>query len=456
MKKNWAVYLAVSTLLFLGVSCMSSDDGSDVVLSPFALVKSFSIGNIKSTYPAFTSTGEDTVVVKTIATTAYPFTIDQAAGLIYNIDSLPYCTNTSKLVISASVTGYLSMYVDSTDSYEYFSSTDSLDFSYPRRIRVLAADTEYHKDYTVSVNVHQVEPELMQWSEYQAPQGLVPQRAVELDGKMYLFGAAGDGSQVVTSAELAGEPVWSSFKAVSGFQSAADLATINKFGDALYAIAGGNLYKSVDAVEWSVVLQGEELVAIVGVSEQAGEMWLASADRLLCGNGAEFKAECRLPSGFPLYGLSIASYPLAHNRNIIRYMAIGYTAADKNSAPVVWSRISNEDAWVKYDNGNQYPCPQLNGLAVFRYDNDLYAFGGAGKAGDTDVEAFDSLYVSKDNGIVWKTPKTFYHRMPRGLSGCDAPFAATADSHNFIWIVTGGENAMVWKGIINRLGFKNR
>jgi hypothetical protein len=34
------------------------------------------------------------------------------------------------------------------------------------------------------------------------------------------------------------------------------------------------------------------------------------------------------------------------------------------------------------------------------------------------------------------------------------PFVVTVDSNNVIWIVTGGDDKAVWKGLINRLGFK--
>ena len=71
MKKNFATYLAMFALLFLGVSCVHNDD-EEVVQSPCALITAFSLNNITSSYHDFTSTGDDTVVVKTIATTAMP------------------------------------------------------------------------------------------------------------------------------------------------------------------------------------------------------------------------------------------------------------------------------------------------------------------------------------------------------------------------------------------------
>ena len=40
------------------------------------------------------------------------------------------------------------------------------------------------------------------------------------------------------------------------------------------------------------------------------------------------------------------------------------------------------------------------------------------------------------------------------LKGVDVPFAVAVDSDNYMWIITADEGVGVWKGIINRLGFK--
>ena len=91
---------------------------------------------------------------------------------------------------------------------------------------------------------------------------------------------------------------------------------------------------------------------------------------------------------------------------------------------------------------------------MLRYDDFLYAFGGAGVAHGEAAVAFSSFYISRDNGITWKTPGGFYQRTPADLQGYDAPFAATVDSNNVMWIVCAGEKPVVWKGVVNRLGFK--
>jgi hypothetical protein len=136
-------------------------------------------------------------------------------------------------------------------------------------------------------------------------------------------------------------------------------------------------------------------------------------------------------------------------------MLVGYTDKECANAPKVWSKLSTENDWVIYDNAdNPYPCPALAGLAVVRYDNSLYAFGGKGKVGDNEVEAFNSFYISRDNGVAWKAPDGFYQRMPEVLKGKNLSFVTFVDSDNYIWIITDNDEVGTLKGKINRLGFK--
>lgn len=456
MKKYLAVFLAMSSLLFMGVSCVSSDE-DDVQLSPYALLKSFSLGNIRSAYPAFTSTGEDTVVIKTIATTAYPFTINQATGEVFNYDSLPYNTDVSKLVTGMSAVGVVSIYVDSTETYEHFVASDSTDFTAPRKFRIYSADAQYYKDYTIRVNVHQVEPDLMVWNRSLSESAVEPVRLIEFDGQMRLFGTSANGKPVVMSAAMAGEPQWYPLD-VTGIASPSAFRTIQKFAGRLYAVSGGDLYCSENATDWSLLLQGYGFEAIIGASDDDGKLWLATADAIYStADGSAVTSEGAVPADFPLYGVSAASYPMSHNKGIVRYMLVGHATPEMDGRPFVWSRISTESRWVKYDNiGNPYPCPALKDLAVLRYNDFLYAFGGKGTVAGETVEPFSAFYVSRDNGIVWKADPSFYQRLPKELSGNSSPFAATVDSDNYVWIVCGGDSIVSWKGIINRLGFNNK
>ena len=115
----------------------------------------------------------------------------------------------------------------------------------------------------------------------------------------------------------------------------------------------------------------------------------------------------------------------------------------------------SEGQWVNYNNAeNQYPCPALKGLSIVRYDNFFYALGGSGTAEGVRVKAFESFYVSRDNGIIWKSLENYYQQIPSELMGNNNAFVVAVDSRNYMWIVNSGNGAATYRGIINRLGFK--
>lgn len=453
MKNKLAIYFSVLAMMFVASSCFN--DVSDVAEYPYAYIKTFSVGDITSSYPDFTATGNDTTVVRTISGSAYPFTINHLSGEVYNADSLPYATDITKIVVKMSIEGRASMYDENTGVFDYFTSEDSLDFTLPRRVRITSQDGTFSKDYTVSVNAHKVNPEMMVWSEIARPVGVTPEKAIEYNGNMLLFGKSFDGNPAVVSTPVASNVVWSACQAVT-LPFDVDFSTMHLFNDILYVLAGGDLYASTDMVNWQAVSQGNNLVAIIGASDTDGFMWAANSENLFrTADGITFETVSALPQNFPLYGVSTSSYALSHHAGIVRYMLVGYVTPEKAGSPKVWSKLSNENAWVEYANaGNPYPCPALDGLTVVHYDKFLYAFGGKGNVGGSEVEPFSSFYISKDNGIVWKAPEDYYQLMPAALKSCASAFVAVADSKNFVWIVTADENVGAWRGIINRLGFK--
>lgn len=446
MKNSFAIFLMVFVVVAVFSSCSNDDDAAN---NPYAYIKSFGVGDIKSEYPV----GEDSVVVKTIGMEGYPFTINQVTGEIYNGDSLPYKTNLTKIVVNMSVEGVAQIFDENSGAYEYFSSSDSIDFTSPRKFKILSLDGNYSKDYTVSINAHKVEPNMMEWNRVARLENVLPLKALEFKGNMFVFGVS-EGKPVVAISPIEGDVAWEKFD-LGGLSLAADFSAIQQFNGELYAVADGALYKSADAVSWNIVPQSNYLVAVVEASDAEGRMWLAGRDALYTtADGVSFEMSGTLPGDFPLYGISSTSYTLKHHSGIVRYMLVGYAAPEMDGKPQVFSKLSTESSWSKYDNvGNPYPCPSLKGLTVMRYDDALYAVGGHGVVNETEVDAFDSFFVSKDNGIVWKASEDPYQSLPETLKGNDTQFAAVVDSRNYMWIITSGDNAVAWKGIINRLGF---
>lgn len=451
MKNRLATYLSVLAMAFVALSCSWDDDNE--ANTPYAYVKSFGIGDIKSEYPAFTDAGKDTSVVKTISGSSWKFTIDQVAGKIFNVDSLPFSTNLSKVAVEMTVEGIASIYDTEADEFELMSTSDSIDFTNPRILRITSLDGSYYMDYTVSVNAHKVDPDKMVWSKVTTPSGIVPERVVEFNDEILLFGNSSE-VPMLFSNTLDGKAAWAPVE-ISGLPATVDFSTVTPYCSLLCVLAEGDLYTSADARNWNCTSQDNGLLAIVGASDDEPALWLASATSLYCSSDGEaVERVAELPADFPLYGISKASYPLSHNKNIVRYMLVGYSTSEKDGKPQVWSMLSNENKWVKYDNaGNIYPCPALEGLAVLHYGGFLYAFGGNGTVAGSDVEAFSSFYISKDNGIVWKASEDYYQVLPETLNGKNVCFAATVDSNNFMWIVTSDAVAGAWRGIINRLGF---
>lgn len=451
MKNRLAIYLSVLAMAFVALSCSYDDDEA---LSPYAYIKTFSLGDIKSSYPEFTEDGKDTLVVKTLSGSSFPFTINQLTGEIFNADSLPFSTNLTKIVMNMTVEGVVTIYDEATAKFEELLTTDSVDCTFPRTLKVTSLDGDYSKEYTVSVNAHKLNPDLLVWSDVETPAGIVPEKAVEFGGNMLLLGKSSAVPSFV-SMPLNGASSWAPYT-MTGIPATADFTTATIYKGALYTLAGGDLYMSADAVSWERVQWGNDLVAIIGASDEHGYIWLANAGNIYrSADGKTLETVEALPGNFPLYGISASSGVMVHNKNIVRYMLVGYPTSAKDTAPQVWSMLSTENGWVKYENvDNPYPCPSLAGLTVLRYDNFLYAFGGKGTVGGEQVEAFASFYISKDNGIVWKAPEGFYQLLPKALKNNDVPFVATVDSNKYMWIITADENVGAWRGIINRLGFK--
>ena len=451
MKKISAIYLVALAMAAVVVSC-SSDDGAE--LSPYAYVKTFGIKNFKSSYPTFTETGKDTVVEMTYSGSSFPFTINQVSSEIYNNDSLPYSTNLTKIVMDMTIEGVASLYNEENGEFENLLVDDSVDFTYPRTLRITSSDASYFKDYTVSVNAHKVDPDRMVWSRIETPVEVVPEKAVEFNGDMLLLGRSSDALSLLTM-PLDGTASWASADVV-GLPETADISTAVVCRNELYILAGGDVYASADAVNWNCLAQGNALDAIIGASDEDGYIWFAGAGGIYrSADGVVLENVGALPEDFPLYGISQSSYPLSHNRNIVRYTLVGYSSPARDGVPQVWSKLSTERNWVKYDNeGNPYPCPSLAGLSVMHYGGFLYAVGGAGTVAGSDVGAFASFYISKDNGIVWKVPSDFNQKLPEELKGANVPFASAVDSNNHMWVITADDNAGAWRGIINKLGFK--
>ena len=465
MKKFSAIYFAIFALAITVVSCSKDDDDVKINTTPYAYIHSFGIGNIKSPFHDATVDGKDTIVYKVVSGESYQFVVDQKTKEIYNKDSLIFGTNVEKVKTTLSCKGLPYRYDTEAGDFVYYSTTDSVDFTSPVRVRIVSTDDTYTNEYVVKVNVHQVDPDLLCWAEYAADalNEITPLRIIEKGGSLYLFGNNGAGEPVV-AVSAADASSWS----VSSVEAplAADFSSVQLFDGLFYMAADGALYVSEDAAAWELVKPSCGIVSLIGVCPEAispvtpgansgREMLVAATDSEILyiydADGALQTVGEPLPAGFPVYRAVYVASPLATNANILRGTIVGCTSNDAASSVESWSRLSTEQEWSCYTTpGSAFSCPSFENATLLPYDNAIYAFGGA--AGD-DIAAFDKFYISYDNGIVWKVCDDYKVKLPESLAaaaGTDAAFAATVEGGKYMWIATRGR---VWRGVINRLNF---
>lgn len=150
-------------------SCLGSDSYDTEVYKDTAIT-AFSLSTVNQTIHTTTSAGKDSTYKKTVSSLPV-FTIDQYQGKIYNTDSLPSGCDLSHILASISSKNNGVIIINyatpiGADSLFYYNSSDSIDFSKPREIRVYASNSDY-RSYTVTVNMHQAKTGKLLWEKKQ-------------------------------------------------------------------------------------------------------------------------------------------------------------------------------------------------------------------------------------------------------------------------------------------------
>lgn len=136
------------------VSCLKDDDTSTTSTNNDIAVTSFSISKINRYVHTTTSAGKDTVYKTTVSSNLPVFTIDHYKKEIYNTTNLPADCDLKHVLVSigSKNSGVLTIKSLISDTLFYYSSTDSIDFSQPRTLRVSAPDGSGYRLYTVTMN----------------------------------------------------------------------------------------------------------------------------------------------------------------------------------------------------------------------------------------------------------------------------------------------------------------
>lgn len=432
--------------LCMYTSCLKSDSDGDVKYYDDTAITSFSLGTVNRYLHTKSKSGEDSVYKTTFAGSTYKFYIDQKTFEIYNPDSLPYGSDAAHLLctITSKNSGVVVLKNIDSDTLKYFSTSDSLDFSVPRVLRVISNDGTATRDYTVRVNVRQESADKVVWTEKLMPTAMsvllrsfVSMRLLAAGKQLVLLGSDGNTTQLMTSTD-GGD--WSLSNAVLGAGVADNAVAL---GDDVLMVDGAQLMclkadGSLTPVEASMVplrllaASGSRLYGLGADGAMA-----VSADKGLTWTAETLDSDNAL---LPTQDVSSACWALRTNTDVEQLLLVGNRSleADATGATAqVWCKIIDEGQTTDWNYitpaSGVYLLPRLQGLKVVRYADAVLALGGKGFGGCSEA-AFARFYASRDGGINWLQDSRF--SLPANFS-CAGVFGMTVDADNHLWIVSG-------------------
>lgn len=442
---------------FIATSCLDEEE-YDYEYSANASITAFSIKNIETKYQA-TVNGKDTTLTATVVGTNYPFVIDQHQGLIYNVDSLPVGTDVSRVVAEISADGYIFISAETDSIWE---EADSLDFRQPIQFKVMSMQGTYGRNYTAKVNVHQQDPNQITWTRFESnfSTEIKQQKAVYFKQQVMVF-AEQENQVAVTMAKQENGREWSPLQTIN-IPVKADYSSVIACGETLYILADNELYLSTDGINWTKSENSQKLNSLTAAINHGGYQKLIGTtidnQYTESTDGSSWITYSAIPANFAKGAYSYAAYPLATNNELYRIVLMGQNEVANDSTNIVWSQLATEHEWTPLSmEGNKNECPNMENTGMIHYNGQLYAFGGPEKNG-TSTSAFDSFYVSNDNGIGWEKlteDVLFPDEFATFYKQAEGNYSFAVDENNFMWFMWGNTGE-VWRGRINKLGFVNQ
>jgi len=452
--KNGLFFLSLSIIIGLMASCLGNSPGDESYPLTDAELLSFSLANDSIT-------GLDSVV----------FSINQRGeiGSVYNNDSMAYLTKIDRKVIvnytSGAGTNNNVLNITNGDSIQV-SSGDSIDITQPLTWKVFALDGKTVKLYNVQLNIHQTDPDSMQY--YRVASGLPflqteDTKTVVFNDRFLAYSRIDNRIEVYGSSDAVN---WTQETDASGLPDNAVIGGIESAGDKMFAYTDdGDLYVRYDSSDdlWILVNKpaSMKVKSILGyltaspkqeeglsmVVETGGVYTFAFTKDFIQWDYDEV-SPTPIPDDFPLYNFSNYSYQLMLTARISVFGGTSLNGAVQNA---VWS-TENGRYWAKLTAADATVFPPLEGANVFYYNNEFWLING--KMGN---EYNKEVYYSIDGGVTWQTKP----------EKCQAPSdyslrynaSLVTDKDNKHFYIIGGQKAVyipdVWKGFLNKMEFEH-
>ena len=389
MRRLKTLFILLAGLL-LTASCLSGSE--EVTLYSDAALTSFSLGSLDRYVESVTSEGKDTVVKSSVAGSNYAFHIDQVNRRIYNTDSLPHGTDPSHVLVTLSTynNGYVVIEsLEREDSLVVYSSTDSVDFSQPRKFIVWSSDGKGHSEYIVSVNVHQEKEDVFHWEQMSAddfPKNPLNAQYWGTDIKQYL------GS------------------------STTEMYALSVDNKLMVSRDHGATWEEDLLDEDASMLPTQDLSLVSYYIDDVAE----NTDYvLLVGN--------RSVENYPQESIAMVWRKIVDN--------------DKYAPKGRWT-------YMGHLSDSRFALPRMENLTISPYADCIVAIGGKGLGGCTQLP-YQTFYESRDEGITWKQSSRFVFPASDEFS-TDHPQIEMTSDDNYLWLncVNTGQ---VWRGLLNTL-----
>lgn len=465
MKNKWLVFLTGCLTLWM-VSCLSDKEESFDYTITNCQINSLSVRNDSIT----------PLLAKT------KFTIDQLNGYIFNLDSLPYGTKLSRKLFTS--LGFASLTsVAKADAYPSatgdtitftsgsVSTNDTIDFSKPVTILVKSVDGVTTKEYLAWINIHQVQPDSIAWAKIGNPltgQKYVEQKTIYVDNaNYYIFGKnASDATYSLSVGKALAAEKWITTPLVGLPAVGLKIDQLVRMGDRFYVIDGeGKLYSSKDGKQWNVKATSLPVTSLLGtfrsgkkqediltviLKSNEGKLIFAALDESGTIKDKEGAYE-EVPASFPLLDYTSAAY---YSMHFERLLLGGGIDSNSDLQGSMWTTLDGF-SWAVVTN-EKYDFLSVRGATMVLYDDMFYLIGGM----DADGKPVGKSYLSKDNGVHWVKiselqvlPLEYTYR---------AYSTAVVDKDNYLMIFGGKTSDAnihldeVWRGRVNRLGFKEK
>lgn len=445
MKRKFFAFIALITATLSLSSCLSSDE-TTVEYTHDTAITAFSLGSLDR-YTK-TKAGKDTLLKANVTGSDYKFSIDQVQRLIYNVDSLPCGVRDTAIlatISSKNSSPILLMDINKTDSVAaYYSSSDSINFSKPRFIRVYSSDYSAYAQYKVIVNVHKELPYEFKWHELAQNNSQLAAfsdlKAVACGDDIYVFGRTAEGTKVLKSAINDGS-VWSSITMDVGLSSDAYQSVVALDGK-LYIADADKIYASADAETWALVSENADVKQLIGASSKNLYAYNTAAGISVSKDkGVSWEAE-KLDKDadyLPTQNISMNVAGVLSAKDVENVMLLGTRdKALKDTVATTWLRTvdyANEDGqwnYLEIENNKSGKMPWLDQVITCAADTGFVALGSNGK-----------WYKSQNAGLTWKQDKMVV--LPAKFA-TEGRFAFCRDKQHYYWII---RNGYVWRGRFN-------